>query len=160
MSAMNYIQLARNLDKEAVNSGYPNFPDDVLSIIMDYGGANISQKPKNIYSIRFRYRHRRFTDNTIKVEDYNPYQKIMLKGRSRCGKVYYCDCCRKYFKNNPKTHDKGIRHINNDKPDLSTKEIQDNAFKWFKSKVKNYYGLDILDNPSNWAIHDIGFFKV
>ena len=141
---MDIVKLVRMFDSEAINDGYHNFPDDLISIILDYTG-NLLVKPKNIYEIIFKYTYHRY------VEDYR-----LVEGKTRYARVYYCDDCRKFFKNCPKNHDKGKMHKKNHKPLLSNKQVYRDLWIWYQKKGNK---LDHLHySPRNHQIYDIGLF--
>jgi hypothetical protein len=163
---MNYIQLARQLDIAARNANYNHFPDDCLSLILDYSG-NINQQPKNIFLITFKYSNVKDSDYINLFAQHQNDEKKLKKCFSDCknicsGKVYYCDCCRRFFKNNPKNHDKTKTHLNSNKRKRKLSRIYKKSWDYYRDMLnKDTIGRwgYIPINPQGYKIYDLGFCK-
>ena len=143
---MNFIQLSRACDKYARQDGYNNFPDDLLSLILDYDGCNDNKPRKNIWAINFLYKKEYLFPRWGKPS-------IVLQT------LFYCDICDKiYLKMPSKNHNKTKGHINNKylcNPDGKDERlVEQEVILWFQEFNKNdpYFYTDF----KNFKWFDIG----
>ncbi|MHA2047962.1 MAG: hypothetical protein ACW99G_24530 [Candidatus Thorarchaeota archaeon] len=131
---MNFIQLSRACDKYARQDGYDNFPDDLLSLILDYDGCNDNKPRKNIWAINFLYKKKYLFSSTIDT---------IIWGNSsiECMTLFYCDICDKiYLKMPSKNHNKTKGHKNNKlcNPDGKDERlVEQEVIQWFQEFNKN-----------------------
>jgi hypothetical protein len=129
---MNFIQLSRACDNYARQDGYDNFPDDLLSLILDYDGCNNNKPHNHHWAISITY------DKNIAFYD-KEVNHYIYKTKTKNITIYYCEVCNSFYSNKISTnHDNTKKHKHNKKyyypehKNFKVKNINRSANEWLR----------------------------
>ena len=129
---MDYILLGRSLDKESRENGYPNCPDDIIQLILNYTG-DIRQTGTGFFLIQPNYSY-----DSYFVDYKNNRKMTICKRKPRrttyTDPYYFCSVCNRRYVGKGKGHMKTDKHIRNlglnvyhDLPDLDVEVLVKNS---------------------------------
>lgn len=124
---MEAINLSRELDSMAEDSGYEYCPDDILKTILSYTG-DMNRYPTGFYQIKVKYNY------------YYENERKKMKRISRSSWIKYCSCCECIYQG-IESHIRTDKHKNNyilngDKNKCNKMEILTHLFLLHKCQAK------------------------